>query len=42
MALTVGASIWEAACLGAVAASVQVGKVGNVPLTGGELLELLS
>lgn len=42
MALTVGASIWEAACLGAVAASVQVGKMGNVPLKRGELLEILS
>ena len=42
LALTVGASIWEAACLGAVAASVQVGKVGNVPLRREELLEILS
>jgi len=41
LALTVGASIWEAACLGAIAASVQVGKVGNVPLKRGELLEIL-
>jgi len=41
LALTVGASIWEAACLGAIAASVQVGKVGNVPLERGELLEIL-
>jgi rfaE bifunctional protein kinase chain/domain len=42
LALSVGASIWEAACLGALAASVQVGKVGNVPLTRAELSELLS
>jgi rfaE bifunctional protein kinase chain/domain len=42
LALTVGASIWEAACLGAVAASLQVGKVGNVPLKRTELLEILS
>lgn len=42
LALTVGASIWEAAALGAIAASVQVSKVGNVPLQRGELLEILS
>jgi len=41
LALTVGASIWEAACLGAMAASVQVGKVGNLPLQRRELLEIL-
>jgi len=41
LALTVGASIWEAACLGAIAAAVQVGKVGNVPLTRSELLQAI-
>jgi rfaE bifunctional protein kinase chain/domain len=42
LALNVGATIWEAACLGAIAAALQVGKVGNVPLRRGELLEILS
>lgn len=41
LALAAGGTIWEAASLGALAASVQVGKVGNVPLRREELLELL-
>ena len=36
-----GASIWEAACLGSLAAAVQVGRVGNTPLRIGELLREL-
>lgn len=38
MALASGAMIWEAACLGSIAAAVQVGRVGNTPLTLVELL----
>jgi rfaE bifunctional protein kinase chain/domain len=38
MALASGASIWEAACLGSIAAAVQVGRVGNTPLTLADLL----
>ena len=38
MALASGATIWEAACLGSIAAAVQVGRVGNTPLTLAELL----
>lgn len=38
MALTVGASIWEAAFLGSIAAACQVGRVGNRPLTANEIL----
>ena len=38
MALASGATIWEAACLGSIAAAVQVGRVGNTPLTLVELL----
>jgi rfaE bifunctional protein kinase chain/domain len=38
MALASGATIWEAACLGSIAAAVQVGRVGNTPLTLTELL----
>lgn len=39
MALVTGATVWEAACLGAVAAALQVGRVGNTPLQAIELLE---
>lgn len=39
MALVAGATVWEAGCLGAVAAALQVGRVGNTPLQAIELLE---
>lgn len=42
MALACGATIWEAACLGSLAAAVQVGRVGNTPLCTEELLQELS
>ena len=42
MALACGATIWEAACLGSLAAAVQVGRVGNTPLCLEELLQELS
>ena len=42
MALVSGASVWEAAYLGAVAAALQVGIVGNIPLNADELLERFS
>lgn len=38
MALCVGADIWEAARFGSIAAAVQVGRLGNVPLTVGDIL----
>lgn len=38
MAMAAGASIWEAALLGSVAAAIQVGRVGNTPITCNELL----
>lgn len=38
MALACGANIWEAACLGSLAAAVQVGRVGNTPLRTEELV----
>jgi bifunctional ADP-heptose synthase (sugar kinase/adenylyltransferase) len=38
MSLASDGSIWEAACLGSLAAAVQVGRVGNTPLTIEELL----
>jgi len=37
MAMSSGANIWEAACLGSLAAAIQVGRVGNIPLQRGEL-----
>tara|TARA_B100001250_G_C19817322_1_gene799382 strand:+ start:3280 stop:4725 length:1446 start_codon:yes stop_codon:yes gene_type:complete len=36
-----GASFWEAACLGSIASSIQVGRVGNVPLTKEEFKKFL-
>lgn len=38
MALGVGADIWQASYLGALAAACQVGRVGNIPLTHDELV----
>jgi sugar/nucleoside kinase (ribokinase family) len=38
MVLACGGSIWEAACLGSLAAAVQVSRVGNIPLQPEELL----
>ena len=37
MAIASGGTIWEAACLGSLAAAVQVGRVGNTPLQTSEL-----
>ena len=42
MALAVGASPWEAACLGSLAGAIQVGRVGNTPLRKQELIDELS
>ena len=41
MTLALEGSIWEAACLGSLAAAVQVGRVGNTPLRLDELLQEL-
>jgi rfaE bifunctional protein kinase chain/domain len=41
MTLALKGSIWEAACLGSLAAAVQVGRVGNTPLRLNELLQEL-
>jgi rfaE bifunctional protein kinase chain/domain len=38
MALASGANIWEAGCLGSLAAAIQVGRVGNTPLKISELV----
>jgi rfaE bifunctional protein kinase chain/domain len=41
LTLAGGGNIWEAACLGALAAAVQVGRVGNTPIRTKELLQEL-
>jgi len=38
MALAAGANIWEASCLGSIAAAIQVSRIGNIPLVINELL----
>jgi rfaE bifunctional protein kinase chain/domain len=42
LTLASGGNIWEAACLGSLAAAVQVGRVGNTPLRTDELLREMS
>lgn len=41
LALACGGSIWEAACLGSLAAAVQVGRVGNTPIQFQEISQEL-
>ncbi len=41
MSIASGGTIWEAACLGSLAAAVQVGRVGNTPIQTDELLREL-
>jgi rfaE bifunctional protein kinase chain/domain len=41
LALACGATIWEASCLGSLAAAIQVGRVGNLPIRTEELLQEL-
>jgi rfaE bifunctional protein kinase chain/domain len=41
LTLAGGGNIWEAACLGSLAAAVQVGRVGNTPIKTNELLQEL-
>ena len=40
-ALAVDCSIWEAAFLGTLAASVQVSRAGNLPITRDDLFNML-
>jgi len=42
MALASGGTIWEAALLGSIAAAVQVGRVGNIPIKTAEILKVLN
>lgn len=41
MALAARADAWEAAALGSIAAGIQVGRIGNLPLTREEVLRAL-
>ena len=42
MAMACGADIWEAACLGSIAAALQVARVGNTPLRIEEFLQVIN
>ncbi len=41
LTLASGASIWEAACIGSLAAAIQVGRVGNTPVQRDEIIREL-
>ena len=41
MAMAAGASTWEAAYLGSVAAGIQTSRTGNIPISAEELLDAL-
>ena len=41
MALASGSNIWESACIGSIAAAVQVSRIGNTPLKARDLMNLL-
>ncbi len=40
LALASGGNIWEAACLGSLAAAIQVGRTGNTPIRSQEILRV--
>ena len=42
MALAANLTVWEAALLGSIAAGIQVGRVGNIPIEKKEIMEHLS
>ena len=42
MTMESGGNIWEAACLGSIAASIQVGRLGNTPIKINEFFKELS
>ena len=39
LALASGANIWQASLLGTMGAAIQVGRVGNIPLSSKEIIE---
>ena len=42
LALAAGANLWQASLLGSIAAFIQVGRVGNIPITSSEITQVLS
>jgi bifunctional ADP-heptose synthase (sugar kinase/adenylyltransferase) len=42
LALAAGSSLWEASLLASIAAAVQVSRVGNLPVTQGEILNAIA
>jgi len=42
LVLSAGGTIWEAAYLGSVAAGIQVGRVGNMPIKQSELIQAIN
>jgi bifunctional ADP-heptose synthase (sugar kinase/adenylyltransferase) len=42
MSMACGANIWESSLLGSIAASIQVGRIGNTPLQLTELINELN
>ena len=41
MALCVGANIWESGYLGSMASAIQVSRIGNIPISKGDILKEL-
>lgn len=42
LTLAAGGNIWEAACMGSIAAAIQISQVGNRPLSEGEMKTVLA
>lgn len=42
MALATGATVWEAACIGSIAAAIQVGRLGNIPISLSEVSSVIN
>ena len=42
LAMSAGASLWQASLIGNIAAFIQVGRIGNIPICSSELKDILS
>ena len=42
LAMSAGASLWQASLIGNIAAFIQVGRIGNIPIRSSELKDILS
>jgi len=42
LTLRAGGSIWDAGCLGSIAAAIQVSRVGNSPIQANEMIDILN